>query len=375
MDKKWKIINLILILISAFTLTGFSPNQQAEEAVIRITQIDTSNFPQVTVYVAVADGSGEPVGVDPDRIRLMENENEIPADQIEGVGEIDPVSVLLAMDISGSMLYAGKLEAAKEAAKVFVDQLRPSDRIGLLAFHTEIFYVQPITTDRDLIFSAIDGLKADQDTVMYDALIEGTSLLSEVSGRKAIVAITDGLDTLSQSAPEDVLEGIGPTGLSISTIGLGDPDQDLAEYSAIDEEALQYLAENAGGVYGYANDQESLSQLYQSFAVAFKSEYQLTYTSPSALRDGVNRALSVSLADAPNINTGTEGESITYNPGGLVPEVSEPVPLITFGAIMLGLLALLFVPGAIKLVGKPTQKAPAKSKTAPKKKPRIKLKD
>ena len=372
---KKRIINSTLILLSLFTLTGFSSNQQAEEAIIRITQIDTSNFPVVTVYLAITNAAGEPVGLDPARIKLMENEAEIPADRIEGAGQIAPLTVLLAMDISGSMLYAKKLEAAKSAAAVFVNQLRPNDKVGLLAFHTEIFYVQPITTDRELILSAIDGLKADQDTVMYDALIEAANILGDIKGRKAIVAITDGLDTLSQATPDTVIEQIGPAGLSISTIGLGDPDQDLAEYSAIDEDTLRFLAENAGGVYGYANDQESLSEIYQSYAVAFKSEYQLTYTSPSTLRDGVNRALSVSIADAPPTITEIDEKPIIYNPGGLVPEVSEPVPLITFGAIMAGLIALLFVPGVISYLFKPILANLPKGKSTGKKESKIKLKD
>ncbi len=372
---KKKIIHLILVLISLLTLTGFSPKHQAEEVIVRITQVDTSNFPQVTVYVAVTDADGEPVGLDPLRIQLMENGGEIPVDKIEGAGEIDPLTILLAMDISGSMLYVGKLGAAKAAAKVFVNQLRPSDKVGLLTFHTEIDYPQPITGDRELILSAIDGLEAEQDTAMYDALLEGISILSEIKGRKAIVVITDGLDTVSIATPDTVLGDIGPAGLSISTIGLGDPDQDLAEKTALDVEALKYLADNAGGVYGYANDQESLSELYGSYAVAFKSEYQLTYTSPSALRDGVNRALSVNLADAANPVTGIEEESITYNPGGLVPEVSEPVPLVTFGLIFGGLLVLLFLPSLINLVPKAISKAPSPGRPTPKKKPRIKLKD
>ena len=372
---KQKIIHLTLVLVSLLTLTGFSPNHQAEETHIRITQIDTSDFPKVTVYVTVTDENGGPVGVDPVRIKLMENEHEIPLDQIEGVGQIDPITTLLVMDISGSMLYAGKLDAAKAAAKEFINHLRPTDRIGLLAFHTEIFYVQPITTDRDLIFSAIDSLKGDQDTVMYDALLEAIDILSEVKGRKAIVAITDGIDTLSQSTPESVLAQIGPAGLSISTIGLGDPDQDLAEYSAIDIEALTFLAENAGGVYAYANEEESLSEIYQSYAIAFKSEYQLTYTSPSTLRDGVNRALSVSLADADPTMNGVEEEPIVYNPGGLVPEVSEPVPLLFFGLIMAGLIVLLLIPAGINLVFKPGEKKASKAKPAAKKKPKITLKD
>ena len=366
---KKRIINSTLILLSLFALTGFSSNQQAEETIIRITQIDTSNFPEVTVYVAITNAKGEPVGVDPARIKLMENEAAIPAEHIEGVGEINPLSVLLVMDISGSMLYVGKLEAAKTAARVFVEQLRPVDKVGLLTFHTEIDYVQPITVDRDLILSAINGIEAKDDTAMYDALSEAISIVSEIGGRKAIVAITDGLDTLSVTTPESVLEQIGPAGLSISTIGLGDPDQDLAEKTALDEDTLIYLAENAGGIYTYANDQESLNEIYQNYAIAFKSEYQLTYTSPSSLHDGVNRALSVSLEDSVNTVAESDQESITYNPGGLVPEVSEPIPLSFFLAIMAGLLALLFVPGAIKLVFKPAGKGAGKPKS------RIKLKD
>ena len=210
---------------------------------------------------------------------------------------------------------------------------------------------------------------------MYDALLEAISILSEEKGRKAIVAITDGLDTLSQSTPDSVLEKIGPAGLSISTIGLGDPDQDLAEYSAIDEEALAFLADNAGGVYAYANEEESLSEIYQSYAIAFKSEYQLTYTSPSTLRDGVNRALSVSLADSAQTLNGVDDEPIVYNPGGLVPEVSEPIPLLFFGAIMAGLIVLLFIPSLINLIFKPGAKAEAKAKPPQKKKPKITLKD
>lgn len=372
--SKSKLIPVLLIILTLIPLSGFGPPQQEGGARVRITQVDTSDFPQVTVYVAVEDEDGEPLGVDPARIQLLENDQVIPLEQIEGAGEIEPLTALLAMDISGSMLYVGKLDAAKQAAVLFVKQLRPTDRVGLLTFHTEIDYVQPITTDHQLVISAIQKLEAAADTAMYDALAEAVDILSEVKGRKAVVVITDGLDTLSQETPESVLEKIGPSGLSISTIGLGDPDQILERKSSLDVDALTYLAQNAGGVYRYANDQDSLSEIYQSYAVAYKSEYQLTYTSPSALRDGVNRALSVRLADAPSM-AGAEGtEPIFYNPGGLVPEVSDPVPLPFFGLLLLGLTALLFLPAGIRLVKKVAVKE--KPEEIPEKpKPRIKLKD
>ncbi|MFN2112957.1 MAG: vWA domain-containing protein [Anaerolineales bacterium] len=372
--SKHKLIPALLIILTLIPLSGFGPPRQEEGARVRVTQIDTSDFPQVTVYVAVEDADGEPLGVDPARIQLLENDQVIPVEQIEGAGEIEPLTVLLAMDISGSMLYVGKLDAAKQAAVLFVEGLRPSDRVGLLTFHSEIDYVQPITADHQLVINAIKKLEAAEDTAMYDALAEAIDILSEVKGRKAVVVITDGLDTLSQETPESVLEKIGPSGLSISTIGLGDPDQDLAEKTALDVDALTYLAENAGGVYRYANDQDSLSEIYQEYAVAYKSEYQLTYTSPSALRDGVNRALSVRLADAPASAASEGTEPIVYNPGGLVPEVSDPVPLPFFGLLLLGLTVLLFVPAGVRLVKKAAvQEKPEELPEKPK--PRIKLKD
>jgi hypothetical protein len=77
------------------------------------------------------------------------------------------------------------------------------------------------------------------------------------------------------------------------------------------------------------------------------------------------------LVDTPAVSVDSEADPIVYNPGGLVPEVSEPLPLPFFGAILLGLAFLLLIPGGIKLVRKSTQAKPPKEKL----KPRIKLKD
>ncbi|MDH3943651.1 MAG: VWA domain-containing protein [Anaerolineae bacterium] len=368
--RRQKITHTILLLAMFFSLTGFRPANQSEDLNIRITQIDTSDFPQVTVFVSITDANSEPVAIAPDRIRLAEDGEEIPADQITGAGEVGSLTTLLVVDISGSMLRVGKLEAAQSAAKVFINQLRPGDRVGLMTFNEGFDYVQPVTSDRALIMNAIDGLEAVGDTAMYDALSEAITSLEATEGRKAIVALTDGLDNLSEATPDSVLDQIDREGLSISTIGLGDPSE-AVDVTGLDEEALKYLAENAGGVYGYADDIEGLSELYRSYAVAFKSEYQLTYTSPSELRDGVNRALSVYLVDASvSASTSTDG-AVTYNPGGLVPEVSEPAPWISFGWLMAGLVALLFVPSLLKRA----MGTAGKGSSGGKKKSRIKLKD
>ena len=340
-----------LIVLSLVALTGFVPAQEndpaGEEPYVRITQVDTSQFPRVTVYVSVTDVNGEPVGVAASQLELDENGVAITPDYVAGIGEVGPLTTLLVIDISGSMNSLGKLAAAKDAAKAYVNQSKPTDATGLLTFNTQYEYVQPITTDSQALVAAIDGLAAYDDTAMYDALMRAVEILGPVSGRKAIIVLTDGMDNRSKSTPEDVITGIGPAGLSISTVGLGDPRHSQGNLRGLDEAALMELAESAGGVYGYADDAEGLMNLYERYGRALQSEYVLTYTSPSTLRDGVNRSLTVSLSNESSAAT-TELKSTTYNPGGLVPEVTQPASWVLFFTMLAGLVLLLVLPAILR---------------------------
>jgi VWFA-related protein len=357
-------------------LSAFNPvvpvAQDEQQAFARITQVDTSQFPQVTLYVSVVDAAGQPLVVNPSRLQISENGEIISLAQIEGFGEVGALTTLLVMDVSGSMNTAGKLEAAKAAAQLYIDQMRPEDQAGLLAFNTQIEYVQPVTPNTELLSAAVDRLTAREDTAMYDALAEGVDVLDDLEGRKAIIVLTDGLDNRSSAAVEEVIERIGPAGLSISTVGLGEPGQSTAAITALDEVALRYLADNAGGLYGYAEDEESLLALYQGYALTMQSEYVLTYTSPSQLRDGVNRALSVTLAGAAESAAAPEGGQTVYNPGGLVPEVAEPAPWTLFLTLLAVLFLLLLVPGLIGRAASVTQKTSGRLR---RKSSRIKLRD
>jgi len=331
---------------------------------VTITQVDTSAFPTVKVYISVTDSAGEPAPVDTGRIQLFENGKPITPTDVSGIGDSAPLTTMLVMDISGSMAYGQKLESAKAAAIAYVNQMRPTDEAGLISFDTEITYVQPTTTDHEALKSAINGLATGSDTAMYDAVYEAIDLLQNIGGRKAIIVLTDGMDNRSTHTADELVERIGPAGLSISTIGLGDPSKKTADFAGIDEPALRNLAEQAGGTYGYANDPEALRKLYEQYGRALKSEYMITYTSPAALRDGVNRSLSVKLSESlPSV----PGES-SFNPGGLVPEVAASASAnwqLFFGLLILLVLMLAapmgiqWAAGLAKSGGK--AQAPAKS--------------
>ena len=340
--NKWIRFILTLILLSFIGLQPLSQvAAQDDDAQVRITQVDNSNFPNVSVYVSATDTSGNPVGLNPETIQIHENGELMEPVNIQGGGtvvggEAIPVTTMLVIDISGSMDKNDKIGAAKEAAKAYVNGMRSGDQAGLITYDTQVYTVQPITPDVPALIEAISGLQTGSDTAMYNALIEAEKALEGVSGRKAIIVLTDGMDNQSSSTAEDVINGIGESGLSISAIGFGDTTATGQE--GLDETGLIALAEAAGGQYAFATDAQTLSTLYRQYGQSLQSEYAITYVSPSTLRDGINRSLTVSLSE---IGVLMEGE---YNPGGVLPEVSRNSWLL-FGSILTAILVLLVLPG------------------------------
>ena len=367
--KKMLPIGLVIFMLLAVPGTATMAQEPERTPQVLITQVDTSHFPTVTVYISATDEQGDPVGIEPERLVLAEDGQQIQPDQMQGnAGVIDALTTMLVVDVSGSMDTADKLNTAKAAARSYVEQMRSGDQTGLLSFNTEVTYTQPLTSDVQLLTTSIDSLVAINDTAMYDAIIQAVDLLAPVPGRKAIIVLTDGLDNRSKSGLADVIASIGPSGVSISTVGLGNPEHKLATIAGIDEPALQALAVQAGGEYAYANDSESLTRLYQRYARVLQSEYAITYTSPGTLRDGLTRHLAVTLDDIDGA-----AQVGTYNPGGLVPEVGEPASW-TFFLGVLGLLVLmLFLPGIVSRTA--SFALPRKMVSPKKRKPHIRFTD
>lgn len=340
------ITTLLLVAISVWPFTAVSAQGDTQ---IRITQVDNSKFPNVTVYVSVTNAAGEPVGIDPSTIQIFENGQLMQLIDIRGGGEAVggkniPVTTMLVIDISGSMDKGNKIGAARDAAKAYINGMRAEDQAGVITFDTHVYRVQDVTPDKAVLTAAIDGLKTGSDTAMYDGILEATKALESISGRKAILVLSDGLDNQSSATEEDIVSNVGPSGLTVSAIGFGEPG--ASGQAGIDEAGLKSLTGRTGGQYAYVTDAATLTNIYQQTGQGFQSEYAVTYKSPFELRDGINRNLTVSLTDAPAASA--EGK---YNPGGVLPEVSTG-SWSTFGYILAGLLVLLFVPILFGLVGR-----------------------
>jgi Ca-activated chloride channel family protein len=350
--------------------------QTGGEVQAHVTQLDTSEFPWVTAYVSVTDAQGAPVAIDPARLEIVEDGQGIEPERIEGLGPVESLSAMLVFDVSGSMNQGGKLEEAKRAARAFIEMMRPTDRVGLIAFDVEVHRIAPLTSDQTVLHPAIDGLGGVRDTALYDAVLAAVQDLRAAAGRRAVVVLSDGMDNSSAHTLEDVLGEIGPAGLSIYTVGLGDPQEPAGSMARLDVPALETLAERTGGDYAFASS-ESLLTLFESLAQRLQSEYALRYESPRALRDGLMREISIQIREAPS----SSAAEVRYNPGGLVPEVEAPAPWPVFLGAMLGLVALLLVPAAVgrALARVRSRQSPQPSRSrvrlqdAPQREPRIRL--
>jgi hypothetical protein len=181
------------------------------------------------------------------------------------------------------------------------------------------------------------------DTALYDALHAASTMLEPVSGRKAIIVVTDGMNTAGERTREETLTMVDQQGISIYTIGLGDPSQGTASYAGIDEPTLMAISEGSNGIYAFAPNPDELHDLYELLSFRIQNEYRLTYRSPNPLRDGSNRNVTVRVA-APSGLTEVTG---TYNAGGVIPEVVSRSTWGLFILILVVLVFLLFLPSII----------------------------
>ncbi len=312
---------------------------------INVTQVDTSRFPQVDVYISATDANGKPVrNVSPSTFRLTENGQEMALTNITRAGEQGAVNTVLIIDHSGSMAAGGKMTSAKQAASTFVNLMRPGDKTALIQFDTEIETLQPFTEDKTALLTAIQKIVPRGNTALYDALNQAAKYFETTQGRKAIIVVTDGMDTASKLGREAIVQRASTGGFSIYTIGLGAKSAAYGSQDGIDENILRELAMVSYGNYYYSPDGSQLSELYQQLSFLLQNEYKLTYISPNPLRDGVKRNIVVTASGVASTRT-------DFNPGGVIPEVaSQGASWLLFFVALVLLIALLFAPAGLQTI-------------------------
>jgi Ca-activated chloride channel homolog len=194
-------------------------------------------------------------------------------------------TVMLSIDVSGSMaerdVLPNRLEAAKRAAKQFVQALPRGAKAGLVSFSDTATLVAPPTENHDLVLDAIDRLAIASDTAIGDGILEavyalpGRTLPPRGAGAAtpsgdtapdpdhlppaAVVLLSDG-GSNTGTDPRDAADMARRLGVKVYTVGLGTPE----DPDALDEDTLRGIAETTGAEYYRAASADQLVRAYRA---------------------------------------------------------------------------------------------------------------
>jgi Ca-activated chloride channel homolog len=186
------------------------------------------------------------------------------------------VAVMLLLDTSGSMNYLvdgiPKINKAKQSLKQFIGLLSDNDWVGLTTFSTGmqvLFQVAPLGSNRRQMLKAIDGITAVGSTLLYNSIADQVQALKALSTNysKAVVVLTDGVDTIQQLSLAQLLKEIIPTDpriekeVRVFTIACGDQ-------SYIDIDGLRQIAEVTGR-REYSSTPQDIQQVYRQISQFF----------------------------------------------------------------------------------------------------------
>jgi Ca-activated chloride channel family protein len=289
---------MLVLLLASITLAAQSQNPPPPE--VDADDVLRFNTTLVTVPLTVKNRAGGYIA------NLRREDFRIYEDRIEQ--EIvhfetpeAPVTVALLVDVSDSTQI--KLKNIQDAAIAFVKQLHPDDRIVVIAFDKRVITLAEFTADRTVVSNAIRSLQTGGGTSLYDAIETAlTDELRQINGRKAVVLLTDGMDTSSTKATfetslqliqrldtliypiqynsYDDLRGKqlssenNQTGAAIYTMPNGEPI-----YKAY-ERATRYLrltALTSGGRFYEATSLKNLERSFAQIAEELRQQYVLGY--------------------------------------------------------------------------------------------------
>jgi Ca-activated chloride channel homolog len=250
----------------------------------------TSNVKLVNVYVTALDQKGAPVGgLTQDNFKLTEDGFPQKIAVFSRESEL-PLSIVLAIDVSLSTKRDLKFEL--ESARRFVHSLmRPQDALSLYQFSEQVDELVKFTSNLNRIDDGISRAHVGSATALYDAVYLGSRALSKRQGRKVLVVITDGGDTMSQMKYQEALRAAQESEALVYSLIV----QPIAADAGRDvggEHALIQMSHDTGGKHFFASVGD-LDRAFQQVSDELRTQYLLAYYPTKRVTTGDFRRIGV----------------------------------------------------------------------------------
>jgi Ca-activated chloride channel family protein len=219
-------------------------------------------------------------------------DNDKPQPLLVFRSEVQPITVVVMLDTSGSM--TGTISLLKAAAEQFLIRLLPEDKAAVGAFNDKIELGAGFTNNRDALISSVKDLDYGNGTRLYDALGESLNALQGVEGRRVVLVFTDGDDTASRIGRGAVLDRARNEEVMVYAIGLESDYFDGARMvRSKPDSALRKLADETGGGYFELKKTSDLGPTFSRVAQELHSQYVLGFEARQL--DGKVHKLSVKM--------------------------------------------------------------------------------
>jgi tight adherence protein B len=263
------------------------------------------------------------------------------AEQGQEVGELEvtpllesqelPVSVVLLMDVSGS-LQNQPIADAREGALAFAREIGDSAAVSLMTFATDVETVVGFTRDQGDLLAAVETLDAGGRTSLFDGVVAAAGSFGERAGVRSIVLFADGEDNESAADLDDAVAAATEARADINVAI-------LRAAPTLDETPLRTMASETGGKAVSVDDSDQLVGVFEGIAQQIASQYVISYTAPQTGPAEMDVAVTVTAGGA----TVTD-EIVVVNPrvaSAVTPEelpaAAGAAPIVPFFGGPLGL--------------------------------------
>ncbi len=200
------------------------------------------------------------------------------------------VSVVLVMDISGSMQATDyqptRLESAKKAASSLLANLDDKDYAGIITFESGATSAAYLSPDKNRVSEKLKAIAPKEgSTAIGDGLALAIDMAESIPNRKKVVILlSDGVNNAGVISPEQAMQFARDRGIQVFTVGLGSEEPVILgydwfgtpQYAMLDEEILRQIADDTGGKYFKSVDDRTLGEIYSNLNTEIKREKEET---------------------------------------------------------------------------------------------------
>lgn len=278
-------------------VSNINGNVASDTAELTILNIYPDSFPDVSVIFRAETKSGHPCwNLTKDKVRVQENGQDCEVISIEPISKNRPVNLGVVIDHSGSMAYDGSLfidttlsfgyidsvladptyksplQNAQEAVKTFISGFdRKKDFVSVVGFSSAVTPIIPLTQDIGVLNAAVDSMKPDGSTALYDAMVAGLNELKDPEQLRVLIVLTDGSNNASTSTWKDVIRKALESKIPIYVIGFG----------SVNRDTLSMIADSTQGRFYYSSTSATLMEAYDDIRKHILAFYDLKYRSPN----------------------------------------------------------------------------------------------